>query len=106
MNELRASCVIGVLLMALASSASAQVTGVPSLKARPFPLSAVRLLNSPFKTAMDADGKYLLSLDVDRLLAGFRKNAGLAPKAAVYGGWESRGLCGHTLGHYLSACAL
>jgi DUF1680 family protein len=36
----------------------------------------------------------------------FYSNAGLKPKAEVYGGWESDGLSGHTLGHYLSACAM
>jgi len=30
-------------------------------------------------------------------------DAGLAPKARSYGGWESSGLAGHTLGHYLTA---
>ena len=49
---------------------------------------------------------YLLKLEPDRLLAWFRKEAGLAPRAAVYGGWESEKLAGHSLGHYLSACAL
>jgi DUF1680 family protein len=55
---------------------------------------------------MSGNARYLLSLDTDRLLAGYRQNAGLPLKAVVYGGWESRGLCGHTLGHYLSACAM
>jgi DUF1680 family protein len=30
----------------------------------------------------------------------------LAPKGAVYGGWESDTIGGHTLGHYLSALSL
>src|SRR4029078_1148209 len=48
----------------------------------------------------------------DRLLHNFRVNAGLEPKAPVYGGWESEEpwvniRChGHTLGHYLSAVSL
>lgn len=77
-----------------------------ALQAEPFPLSQVKLLDGPFKQAMDLDGKYILSLEPDRLLSWFRKEAGLQPKAAVYGGWESSGLAGHTLGHYLSACSL
>jgi DUF1680 family protein len=58
------------------------------------------------------DAKYLLTLEPDRLLHNFRLNAGLAPKAPVYGGWESQEpwvdiRCqGHTLGHYLSACSM
>ena len=45
------------------------------------------------------------------MLHNFRVNAGLAPKAPVYGGWESvepwiEIRChGHTLGHYLTAAA-
>lgn len=76
------------------------------VEALPFPLTQVRLLESPFQSAMELDGKYLLSLQPDRLLSWFRKEAGLQPKAPVYGGWESMGLAGHTLGHYLSACSL
>jgi hypothetical protein len=106
MRTLSAICFCGALLGALASAALADVPGMPNIIAHSFPLSAVRLLDGPFKAAMDADAMYLLALDSDRLLAGYRQNAGLSPKATVYGGWEGRGLCGHTLGHYLSACSL
>ena len=75
-------------------------------EAREFPLEDVRLLNGPFKDAMMRDSAYLLRLDADRLLSGFRKEAGLTPKAPAYGGWESMTIAGHSLGHYLSACAL
>jgi DUF1680 family protein len=73
---------------------------------RPFELEEVRLLDGPFKAAMERDGAYLLRLEPDRLLAWFRKEAGLVPKGEVYGGWESRGVAGHSLGHYLSALAM
>jgi hypothetical protein len=66
----------------------------------------VALLESPFKTAMEADTKYLLMIEPDRLLSQFRSHSGLEPKAKRYGGWESEGLAGHSLGHYLSALAL
>jgi DUF1680 family protein len=75
-------------------------------EAEAFPLEDVRLLDGPFKHAMTRDAAYLLQLDPDRLLSGFRKEAGLKPKAEVYGGWESMTIAGHSLGHYLSACAL
>ncbi|HEU4903637.1 MAG TPA: glycoside hydrolase family 127 protein [Flavisolibacter sp.] len=68
-----------------------------------FPLSSVRLLNSPFRQAQETDMKYILSLDPDRLLAPFRREAGLVPKAKSYGNWENTGLDGHIGGHYLSA---
>src|SRR6185295_4211871 len=72
----------------------------------PLPLEAVRLTASPYRAAVDANRSYLLSLEPDRLLHNFRTSAGLEPKGAVYGGWESESLAGHTLGHYLSACSL
>jgi len=78
------------------------------LKALPFDLDEVRLLDGPFKTAQEADAKYLLSLDLDRLLHNFRVNAGLPSSATPLGGWESPTieLRGHFVGHYLSACSL
>src|SRR5258707_2852074 len=72
-----------------------------------FDLKDVRLLEgSPFKNAMDKDAAYLLTIEPKRLFHRFYLNAGLATQGDVYGGWESEGLSGHTLGHYLSACAM
>lgn len=68
--------------------------------------TAVRLLESPFTAAARANLDYLLAHDPDRLLAPFLREAGLEPKAAPYGNWESTGLDGHTAGHYISALAL
>lgn len=75
------------------------------LTARPLPLENVRLLGGPLKDAQEADIKYLLELEPDRMLAYYRQNAGLAPKAKPYGGWDGggRNLTGHIAGHYLSA---
>ena len=75
-------------------------------KAAPFSQHDVRLLDGPFKDGQDIAVKYLLSLDPNRFLANFRKDAGLQPKAPQYGGWESQGISGHAGGHYLSACAI
>ena len=93
-------------LAMIAWGARGDVEPVVALPAQPFPLSQVRLLDGPFRDAMLRDGNYLLSLEPDRLLSWFRKEAGLQPKGEVYGGWESKGIAGHTLGHYLSACSL
>lgn len=71
-----------------------------------FALTDVKLADGPFKTAMEADAKWLLDLECDRLLSRFREYAGLEPKGEIYGGWESGGLSGHSLGHYLTACSL
>ena len=76
-----------------------------------FGLDRVRLGAGPFLAAQTLDADYLLKLEPDRMLANFRKNAGLEAKAPVYGGWESVEpwiwiRChGHTLGHYLGAAA-
>ena len=51
-------------------SALRQVQNKIPLKARPFPLQAVRLLDGPFREAMLRDQQYLLALDSDRL--GYR----------------------------------
>jgi uncharacterized protein len=71
-----------------------------------FPLESVRLLPSVYSNALEANRGYLHRLEPDRLLHNFRAQAGLKPKGAVYGGWESQTIAGHTLGHYLSACSL
>ncbi|WP_426325133.1 beta-L-arabinofuranosidase domain-containing protein [Pedobacter sp. R-06] len=73
---------------------------------QPFSLKDVRLLDGSFKQAQETDKKYMLSLDPDRLLVPYQREAGLKPKAASYGNWENTGLDGHIGGHYLSALAL
>lgn len=76
-----------------------------TLAARRLPLNGVRLLGGPLKQAQDADIKYLIELEPDRMLAYYRQNAGLTPRAKPYGGWDGggRNLTGHIAGHYLSA---
>lgn len=75
------------------------------MAARPIPLHRVRLTGGPLKEHQDADIKYLLDLEPDRMLAYYRKVAGLTPKAQPYEGWDGggRNLTGHIAGHYLSA---
>jgi len=69
-----------------------------------FPLGDVTLLDGQFKHARDLNIEVLLKYDVDRLLAPYRKEAGLTEKAKCYPNWE--GLDGHVGGHYLSAMAM
>lgn len=97
---------VPTIAFALPASDPASPKGV--CKLQPFDLADVRLLDSPFKTAMERDAKYLLSLDANRLLHAFRLNAGLPSSAQEYGGWEAVKceLRGHFVGHYLSAVAL
>ncbi len=87
------------------------VFALPVLRAQPagpelFPLSAVRLGDSPFLIAEQRDYEYLMALDPDRLLAPFLEGAGLTPAEEKYGNWESGGLGGHIGGHYLSALSM
>ena len=94
-----------IILAVVAIISQGQV--VPAtLKALPFSLLDVRLTDGPLKHAQELDEKWLQELEPDRLLSGYRTEAGLTPKAAKYGGWESTGLSGHSLGHYLSALSL
>ncbi|MGA7162078.1 MAG: glycoside hydrolase family 127 protein [Bacteroidota bacterium] len=69
-----------------------------------FPLSDVSLLDGPFKHARDLNIQTILNYDVDRLLAPYRKEAGLPAIASSYPNWD--GLDGHMGGHYLSAMAM
>ena len=106
-RDFLATAAVAPLLAAIAPGAQAGATTVAAARLQGFPLSSVRLLPGPFEAAQSLVARYLLSLNVNRLLHGFRVNAGLEPKAPRYGGWESRTLCpGHTLGHYLSACSM
>src|SRR5689334_6731782 len=94
------------------ASRAAPVQAPAGGRLTPFDLRDVRLLDGPFRDAQERNARYLLSLEPERMLHNFRVNAGLTPKAPVYGGWESEepwvGIrChGHTLGHYLGAVAM
>ena len=95
-----------VVAVNVSTAADADETAAGRLKARAFALQDVRLLDGPFKQAMERDRQYLLSLDADRLLHMFRVTAGLPAPGKAYGGWEGSEVRGHTMGHYLSACSL
>jgi uncharacterized protein len=81
-----------------------QVQAQEKLYPNEFPLNDVRLLDGPFKQARDLNIQTLLKYDVDRLLAPYRKEAGLPEKAKSFPNWD--GLDGHVGGHYLSAMAI
>ncbi|MBR4337887.1 MAG: glycoside hydrolase family 127 protein [Bacteroidaceae bacterium] len=88
------------LLLLLVTSMGAQ----DRLYADEFPLGDVTLLDGPLKRAQDLNVRTLLQYDCDRLLAPYRKEAGLTPKAKAYPNWD--GLDGHVAGHYLTAMAM
>lgn len=86
------------------SGLSGSLQAQEKLYSNEFPLKDVRLLDGPFKTARDLNIQNLLKYDVDRMLAPYRKEAGLPEKAKSFANWE--GLDGHIAGHYLSAMAI
>ncbi|MBV5314977.1 MAG: glycoside hydrolase family 127 protein [Prolixibacteraceae bacterium] len=94
-----------IILTVVAIISKGQVVPAP-LEAIPFSLHDVRLTDGQFKKAQQLNEKWLQEIDPDRLLSGYRTEAGLNPKGPKYGGWESGGLAGHSLGHYLSALSL
>ena len=73
------------LLLAVSWSGSAAEIAKGRLTETPgvvfFPLRDVRIQDGPFKAAQAADRAYMLALDVDKLLAPFRREAGLPQKA-------------------------
>lgn len=77
-------------------------------RARPLPLPDVRVTGGPLKRAQDLNGEYLLKLEPDRMMAYYRKRAGMQTKAEGYPGWDGdgRNLTGHIAGHYLSGVSL
>ena len=105
----RAMLVLGLMILSGASiQAADKIQPAVTIRAHPFALRQVRLLDGPFREAMERDRKYLHSIDTDRLLHMFRVTAGIPSPAQPYGGWEKPDveLRGHSIGHYLSACAL
>ena len=69
-------------------------------------MSKVLLKPGKFLESQKIGEQVVLKLDPDRLLAPFYEAVNKAPKAPRYGGWEAKGISGHTLGHYLTALAL
>lgn len=84
--------------------ATAGVSAQNKLYPNEFPLSQVTLLEGTLKSARDLNINTLLKYNCDRLLAPYRKEAGLTPKAECYPNWD--GLDGHVGGHYLTAMAI
>ncbi|MDP4203795.1 MAG: glycoside hydrolase family 127 protein [Bacteroidota bacterium] len=104
MNRLLKKTVLASLLFFCFLAASINAFAQTKLYPNEFPLRDVTLLDGPFKHARDLNIQVLLKYDVDRLLAGYRKEAGLPAKAKSYVNWD--GLDGHVGGHYLSALAI
>lgn len=79
-----------------------------------FEMSEVELTDGIFKTSQELGKAFVMSLDVDRLLAPSAYAAGaITDTSRFYGGWEAynyrgyagKGISGHSLGHWMSAAA-
>lgn len=93
------------LMIALLSIAPALgIVAQDKLYKDEFPLGDITLLDGPLKHARDLNVQVLLKYDCDRMLAPYRKEAGLQPRKPSYPNWD--GLDGHVGGHYLSALAI
>lgn len=68
-------------------------------------MEKVKLLAGIFKESQEKGKEYLIYLDVDRLIAPCYEAVSQIPKKPRYGGWESMGISGHSIGHWLSAAA-
>lgn len=93
-----------LILSAMRSASQAPEYADCKLYSNEFSLGDVKLLDGPFRHARDLNIKVLLQYNVDRLMAPYRKEAGLSPRDSSYRNWE--GLDGHVGGHYLSAMAM
>ncbi|MBN2743661.1 MAG: glycoside hydrolase family 127 protein [Marinilabiliaceae bacterium] len=85
---------VGMTLL-VSSGMSAQI--------QTFPLGDVKVMDTTLLKHQSLSQSYIMSHNPDRLLAPFRREAGLDPKAPLYGNWENTGLDGHIGGHYLTA---
>lgn len=107
---------VGTLLSAYTTAEAADtkivVNPVQPAQRTLFPLTDVRLGDSQFKDIQELDHAYLLSLEPERLLSWFRREAGLAPDAPAYPFWESEDvwgggpLAGHIMGFSLSSMSM
>lgn len=101
-------CLAGVVLPALSlvSIAPAAHAASPVDKLQEFPLDQVQVTDTYQKGLFAKEVQYIATtLDVDRLLAGFKAMSQGTNPTNLYGGWENSLIRGHTMGHWLSAMA-
>ena len=100
-----------ILLLALQIHAQ-PVQPVTSKPLNSFGLDEVTLLDREFRLRQELDLNYIKTLEPDKYLSHFRRNAGIETDSQGnpidntirYGGWESLG--SSTFGHYLSAMSM
>ncbi len=104
----RLAAVLAAAAMCMSYGSTYQNSEVNAMASdtKDFDISDVTM-NDPYCTnAFEKEMAYLLAFDTEKLLAGFRDNAGLSTNGATrYGGWENTNIAGHCVGHYLTALA-
>ncbi len=71
-----------------------------------FLLDEVEVTDPYYLSAQESDIRFLKAFDNDRILSRFRETAGMDTLGKKpYNGWEDSYIGGHSIGHYLSACA-
>lgn len=91
------------ILLGLLISLSLSTQAQDKLYENEFSLYDVKITGGVLKHAADLNIHTLLRYDVDRLLAPFRKEAGMKEIAPLFPNWA--GLDGHVGGHYLTSLA-
>ena len=103
---------VSFLLFFTSQIQSQSVRPVVTKKFRSFGLDEVRLKDREFKLRQNHDFDYIRTLEPDRYLSPFRRNAGIevdskgipVDNTKHYDGWEFLG--SSTFGHYLSAISM
>ncbi|MBR6254319.1 MAG: glycoside hydrolase family 127 protein [Clostridiales bacterium] len=73
---------------------------------RRFALEEVQMTEPRWTGKMALNAEFLEKMITYRVLAGFRRTAGIETDAEPYGGWEDSLIAGHGVGHYFSALAM
>lgn len=71
-----------------------------------FTLDKCFITDERWKECEDKNARFLSLMDPQRVLAGFRRTAGIETDAKPYGGWEDSLIAGHGTGHYFSALGM
>ncbi len=101
--KIRAIC-FKTLVFTIVVNTATSIFAQDKLYTNEFPLGDVKLLDGVFKSSQDLNTTTLLKYNMDRLLAPYRKEAGLTAKATSFVNWI--GLDGHVAGHYITALAM
>ena len=106
LNRLVSACSAAAVMCSVGGYMSPDHASAYEADITDFSISDVAVTDDYCTNALNKELEYLLSFDTEKLLAGFRDNAGLSTNGATrYGGWENTNIAGHCVGHYLTALA-